>query len=192
MLTRVLNPKAANYSRYGGKGIKVCDEWLDRDSGFINFYHWSTQNGYSDTLSIDRKDVNGDYDPSNCRWITHKEQQNNKSNSHFITYNGVTKTATEWSEDLGGSRNLVEERLKLGWSKEKAVSTPPTIPAKCNTRDITYNGKTQSLRSWAKELGINYSTLAGRLRKGWSVPEAFNKPIEKKFSTSEKEGGLGG
>ena len=189
MVDRVTNPNRDNYSRYGGRGIKICDKWLDKDNGFINFYKWAMDNGYADDLTIDRKDVNGNYEPSNCRWVTFKEQQNNRTDSRFITYKGETKTATEWSEALGGSRNLVEERLKLGWSIEKAVTTPPLKPSKRNSKNITFNNKTQSLRDWSKDLNISYSTLAGRLRRGWSVSKAFSTPTEEKFSTSERRRG---
>lgn len=68
------------YNIYGGRGIIVCDEWLDKNIGFINFFEWSVRNGYDDSLTIDRIDTNGNYEPSNCRWITMLEQQSNKRN----------------------------------------------------------------------------------------------------------------
>ncbi|AHJ87206.1 hypothetical protein BCP8-2_168 [Bacillus phage BCP8-2] len=186
MIARVTNPNNISYARYGGRGIEVCDEWLDKDKGFMNFYNWAISNGYSDDLTIDRIEVNGNYEPGNCRWMTLGDQQNNRTDSHFITYGGETRTVTEWSRLLGGSRKLVEERLKLGWSEEKAVTTPPTDAKKCNSKELTYNNKTQSLKDWSTELNMNYKTLAGRLRKGWSVERAFSTPVEEKFSHSNK------
>jgi hypothetical protein len=187
MVDRTTNPKHIGYSQYGGRGITVCSEWLNEDNGFLNFYNWAINNGYAEDLTIDRKEVNGDYEPSNCQWVTMKEQNNNKTDNHFITYKGETRTLAEWSEALGGSRALVGERLKLGWSEERAVTEPVSPPSKCNTREICYNGKTQSLKNWAAELNINYKTLAGRLRKGWEVERAFSTLPDKKFATAGRK-----
>lgn len=88
------------YSNYGGRGIRVCDEWADKDTGFDAFYEWAVQNGYSPELTIDRIDVNGNYCPENCRWITNQENQNNKRTNVFLTYNGETHSMTEWSRIL--------------------------------------------------------------------------------------------
>lgn len=75
MKERCYNQKSSNYSYYGGRGVKICNEWND---DFMSFYNWAMVNGYDDGLSIDRIDVNGNYEPSNCRWVTMKEQSNNR------------------------------------------------------------------------------------------------------------------
>lgn len=108
------------YADYGGRGIIVCNEWED----FIIFRDWALNNGYKDNLTIDRKDVNGDYEPSNCRWVTMKEQQNNKRNNRCLTWNDDTKTISEWVEIVGINKTTIKERLNSGWSVEKALSTP--------------------------------------------------------------------
>ena len=95
MRHRCQNPKRKDYKYYGARGIKVCEEWGD----FSTFYEWAINNGYNDTLTLDRVDANGNYEPSNCKWATMKEQGNNKTNNHLITYNGETKTIAQWAEE---------------------------------------------------------------------------------------------
>lgn len=110
------------YKDYGGRGIKVCKEW---DESFDNFCAWAMENGYKEGLSIDRIDVNGNYEPSNCKWATRYEQDRNKRNNVMLTYNGETRCLTDWAEYLGINKRTLENRVKtLGWSAEKALSTP--------------------------------------------------------------------
>jgi len=98
------------YQAYGGRGIKVCDEWLN---SFMSFYKWAIANGYSDELTIDRIDVNGDYEPSNCRWATAKEQANNRRNNVLLTFNGKTKTMAEWAYDIGITKQALFRRINV-------------------------------------------------------------------------------
>ena len=110
------------YKHYGGRGIKVCNEWLE---SFETFKEWALANGYQDNLSIDRIDVNGNYEPSNCRWTTLKQQANNKTDSFFVEYNGVTHTLKEWSEILNINYRTLFSRIRQSkWSIEKAFTTP--------------------------------------------------------------------
>lgn len=92
---RCYNPHDARYDRYGGRGIKVCAEWLD---DFQAFYDWAMQNGYDETLTIDRIDNDGDYCPENCRWSNQQEQARNRSSNIMITIGNATKTLTEWCD----------------------------------------------------------------------------------------------
>lgn len=122
VLQRCYNPNRAKYKNYGGRGITVCEEWRD---DFKAFYDWAMSNGYRDDLTIDRIDNNGDYEPSNCRWVTVQEQAYNKSTSRFITYKGETKTIGEWAKIAGLKTTTLWVRLnKLNWSVEKAIETP--------------------------------------------------------------------
>lgn len=118
MLDRCLNEKSKVYKHYGSRGIKVFDEWL---KDFSNFYNWAIGNGYKEGLSIDRIDVNGNYEPSNCRWVTQKEQNINKRNNKRYTYNSQTKTLTEWCRDLNINYERTRSRIRMGWDFEKAI-----------------------------------------------------------------------
>ena len=108
------------YDRYGKRGILVCEEWHD----FEEFKSWAMKNGYAEDLTIDRVDPNGNYEPSNCRWVTMKDQQNNKLNNHVITFDGETKTVSQWAEALGIRTQTLFSRLKRHWDIEKALTAP--------------------------------------------------------------------
>lgn len=111
MHDRCENSKHPSYKYYGGKGIKVCDEWEYNKDGIDNFIKWSVQNGYDENLEIDRINNNEDYCPDNCRWISHKMNCNNKSNNRSFEYNDKTYTVSEFSEEFDINRNTVTERL---------------------------------------------------------------------------------
>lgn len=118
MKRRCDNP---NDELYGGRGIRVCDEWRD----FSAFRQWAISNGYSDDLSLDRKDPNGNYEPGNCRWATDKEQQNNKRNNRVVSFRGETHTVAEWADKTGVPVVTLWNRLfRLSWSVERALTTP--------------------------------------------------------------------
>lgn len=115
-------PSNHAYKNYGGRGIKVCDAW---DNSFSTFENWAHSTGYSDELTIDRIDVDGDYSPENCRWATRKEQSNNKRNNCILTINGETKTLSEWSELSGISVSTIWARINVyGWDIKDAVFKP--------------------------------------------------------------------
>lgn len=118
------SPNDVSYKNYGGRGIKVCDEW---NSDYSTFKKWAVENGYNPEAkrgecTIDRIDPNGDYCPSNCRWATMREQSKNRRNSYTITYNGETHTSSEWSEITGIPRNTIYSRYKRGLPVEIVLS----------------------------------------------------------------------
>lgn len=122
MKERCTNPKNKRYNRYGGRGIKICEEWKN---DFIAFYKWAKDNGYKDELTIDRINVDGNYEPNNCRWASWKEQANNTSNNLVYELNGETHTLAEWSEIYAMKYQTVRTRIRqLGWSLEEALTTP--------------------------------------------------------------------
>jgi hypothetical protein len=126
---RCNNPKNRGYHNYGGRGITICEEW---DKSFETFYKWSYANGYSTEnqkdeklkLTIDRIDNNGNYEPSNCRWVDRKTQASNTRIAKFFTINGETKCFSEWCRIFGIHRATFDRRIKNGWSIEKAITTP--------------------------------------------------------------------
>lgn len=122
IISRCFNKSDKNYLKYGAKGITVCDEWKG-ENGLFNFVDWSYNNGYSEHLSIDRIDVNGNYEPSNCRWVDKYTQANNKRNSVYLTYKGKTQTVPQWSRELGLKPYLIHQRIKLGWTTKQILET---------------------------------------------------------------------
>lgn len=120
MRSRCSNPNDPGYRYYGGKGVSVCKE----RGNFMAFYEWSIENGYTDKLSIDRIDSNGDYSPSNCRWVSMKVQQNNRGNNHVIEFKGEKHTMSEWAEVIGISPKTLSKRLCDGWTVKRALTTP--------------------------------------------------------------------
>lgn len=125
MKQRCYNNKNAYYHCYGGKGVKICEEWLKK---FENFYDWSINNGYKEGLTIDRINVDGNYEPTNCKWATTKEQSLNTTRNVFLTYNGQTKTIYEWGMETGISNGTIRTRIKkLGWSVQRALTEKPFV-----------------------------------------------------------------
>lgn len=118
MKDRCYNDVAPNYPNYGGRGIAVCSEWKD---DFTSFYDWSINNWYKDTLTIDRIDVDGNYEPSNCRWATDKQQARNRRNNRNYSIRGVTHCLMEWCEIYNINYQTVVYRLNHGCNIEKAL-----------------------------------------------------------------------
>lgn len=116
-----LNDGGRTYRDYGGRGIRMCDEWKN---SYESFSLWAKSKGYNDDMSIERIDVNGNYEPGNCTFIRLEDQSANRRNT-MLTVNGVTKTKAQWAEEAGIGLSTLSSRLnKLGWPPEQAVSTP--------------------------------------------------------------------
>jgi len=119
MLARCYDEDNGRYPYYGGRGIIMCDEWKN---DFISFYNWAVNNGYTDDLTIDRINNDGIYEPSNCRWATHKEQMNNNRRNVLIDFNGETKTLMQVCEILGISYKKTHHRIrKFKWDINRAL-----------------------------------------------------------------------
>ncbi len=123
MKARCYNPNHTAYGSYGGRGIRVCDEWLH---DFTSFRQWALSHGYNDLKSIDRIDSNNNYCPENCRWADSYEQANNKRNSRILECCGKSQTLSQWAYEVGVARELIRDRIdRLGWGIERAIFTPP-------------------------------------------------------------------
>ena len=120
MIDRCYNKKNKRYYCYGEKGIRVCDEWRNC---FLTFRGWALNNGYREDLTIDRINVNGNYEPTNCRFVDKYTQANNMSCNHKIEYKGETKNMAEWAKIFNINYDVLRCRLRRGWSVEKALTT---------------------------------------------------------------------
>ena len=117
MIQRCTNPLNTGYDNYGGRGIQVCDRWRD----FRLFY--ADMGEPLEGMQIDRIDVNGNYEPGNCRWINKKGQARNKRTTRILTYQGKSQSLAEWSEELSMNYYVLHSRLRRGWSDERTLST---------------------------------------------------------------------
>lgn len=167
MKQRCLNPNNKQYAYYGGRGIAICDEWVNDYSAFRE---WATDNGYQKGLQIDRIDNDGNYEPSNCRWVDRITQSNNKSSNIVLEYNGKSQTLQQWSEEIGVSTDALYYRYHEGKSAEEILRKYDTNIG-CTRVDIT-DDKVLELREQgmsipkiAKALGCSQGTVYNRLKK---------------------------
>jgi len=121
MLQRCENQNCTYYKDYGGRGITVCPEWHDAKI-FIN---WALANGWRKELTLDRIDNDGNYEPSNCHWVTRKEQARNRRSNRRITFNGKTQTLAQWAEELNIKDKILWARINvLHWPIERVLTEP--------------------------------------------------------------------
>ena len=157
MITRCFNKNAPQYKGYGMQGITVCDKWKN---SFEEFYKWSMENGYSDSLTIDRINVFGNYEPSNCRWISKREQQFNKKNTKYITVNGSTKNAYEWEKITGIKAEIIDNRVRKGKSGNDLFA-----PVRKRI-SISIKGENYCLKEAAEIIVISKDALRKRYESG--------------------------
>ena len=150
---RCQNPNVPCYKRYGGRGIKICEEWLDPEKFMI----WALGNGYSDDLTIDRIDNNGNYEPSNCRWADIKTQCRNRRSNVIVEYQGQEMTLIEASERSGINYGTLRQRYRKGEREQKLFR-----PVLKQQRLVEYNGEAITLKEMSKITGIPFSTLVSR------------------------------
>lgn len=161
---RCYNTNSPRYKDYGGRGIVMCDEWADPKDGYDNFADWALSHGYDDDLTIERIDVNRDYCPENCKWITRAEQRENRRDTIWVDYRGEHIQLYKLCERLGLSYDMMNNRVvKLKWPIEKAIETPSMMA--------------DPLTQKAREHGLNPGTVHDRIFKlGWSEERALSTP----------------
>lgn len=164
MKRRCYKETETRYKNYGGRGICICDEWLDTVDGFDRFADWAYTHGYSDELTIERIDVNSNYCPENCKWIPLSEQGKNKSTTIWVDYHGERVSLRDICNQKGLNYNTIHHRItRGGWNAERAIDEP------------IKTGETLADRSRAH--GLLPGTVNARVKKfGWSEEEALNTP----------------
>lgn len=182
MLRRCYCPDNQNYKWYGARGITVCDEWVNPEmvdgrstKGWFSFRDWALSNGFENGLTIDRIDTNKGYSPDNCRWLSMKEQCNNRRSNHLITYKGKTQNLNQWCKELGLNYKNTEERInRFHWSVDKAFEMKTNF----RLRNVTYKDKTQTLKQWCSELGLDYKKTHYRIKYlHWTIERAFESKV---------------
>ena len=173
MKQRCFNPNHPRYLDWGGRGITVCDRWL-------NFKNFLADMGTkpSPKHSIDRIDNNGDYSFENCRWATKAEQENNKRTNRLITIGSKTYTIAQWTKEMGFKQNVIYDRLNKGWSEFDAVMTP----VNGKIRLITIASVTLTIAQWENKMGYGRNVIQNRLNKGWSEFDAVMTPVKQRKS----------
>lgn len=174
MKNRCSNPNVASYKSYGALGIKVCDEWINSFEAFFDHI------GFAPSLdfSLDRINVNGNYEPGNVRWADLLTQARNKRNRRFVTYKGATKRLCEWAEQYGIEDATLTHRLEHGWPIEAAFETP-LLTEPPSTIHIELNGQSNTIKGWAAELGVSWKTLYSRWRVGKTPDQILKREKSK-------------
>lgn len=168
------NKSDPNYWNYYLRGIKVCEEWV---RSFKSFREWAIQNGYSEKLTLDRKDNDGNYTPSNCRWATRKVQSNNTRRNVMIDYNGKVQSISDWANEFGINQSTLYHRVtRYGIPFDEAISFFIKRKVRLDTRMATVGGVTKTIREWAQQFGIDRSVIVSRLNKGWDDERAITTP----------------
>lgn len=166
MKTRCFNQNSRAFKDYGERGVTMCESW----AGSFDAFFADMGPRQSDAHSIDRVDVNGDYEPSNCRWATREEQANNKRTNRLITSTGVKKTVAEAARESGLTYGCLRHRLK----SEPAETATARKSQKGGS--ITHDGITDTFHGWSSRTGLKVSTISMRIHKyGWPIAKALTK-----------------
>lgn len=158
MKRRCCNKHSPEYPNYGGRGIKVCERWLEKQ-GFDNFM--DDMGERPEGCSLDRIDVNGDYCPENCRWADLLTQNNNRRTNRYVTIKNRTQTIMEWSRESGVSWDTIHDRIERGWGEDRLLQKEDS-----RYRIVTIKGETHTFKYWCNKYNLSRSTLFFRLQSG--------------------------
>lgn len=164
--SRCLNEKVPEFGHYGGRGITICERWIDSFENFLADMGKRPAGRYS----IDRIDVDGNYEPSNCRWANAQEQQNNKRNNRKIAINGSIKNMAQWADENGLRHETVFKRIKRGKNGEDLIKESSAAEV------IEFNGVRATIPEWSAKTGIKKATLYWRINtKQWPTSRALTE-----------------
>lgn len=165
MKNRCINKKMPSWKYYGGRGITVCKRWLKfenfRDDMYEDYLTLSNKIGEKNT-SLERINVDGNYSPSNCKWIPIKNQHFNKTNSTFLVFRGKKQTVAEWSREKNINVTTILQRISSGWSVKKILTTP----VRNNNRIINIGGIKMNIKQWAKKRRVRPGLICARIHRG--------------------------
>jgi hypothetical protein len=164
---RCYNTGDKHFSDYGGRGITMCDRWRDSFELFLADMGPRPSRKHS----IDRKNNDGHYEPSNCRWADPFQQANNTRHNRVVSALGAQRTMTEWARALAAKPGLVKARIRYGWSDHDAVTRP-----KRQGRTLTHNGQTMTVAEWSRQCGLPCRIIQKRIRIGWTADKALSTP----------------
>lgn len=159
MKDRCRNPNNARFHRYGGRGITVCDRWQEFDNFFADMGDPPAG------MTLDRIDTDGNYEPTNCRWASRKQQQNNMSTNTHVTHNGKTQTLAEWAAELGIPYSRIVYRHTRGWQPPELFNDD-NMKGKTVKHLVEYEGEMIPLKEASQRSGVPMQTLYWRMRVG--------------------------
>jgi len=168
MRQRCTLPTHASWENYGGRGIRVCNRWESFEAFLADMGERPSR-----AHTIERRNTNGNYTPSNCVWALKSEQSKNRRNGRAFTLRGLTLSLKDWAKRTGLPYRVLLARHRAGWSATRALSTAVSEPATA----LSFRGRTQTVTDWANELGINPKSLRSRLSNGWSMERIAATPM---------------
>ena len=170
IIDRCCRESSRAFKNYGGRGIRVCDEWRASYVAFLRDMGRKPTPGHT----IDRINNDGNYEPGNCRWATRKEQMQNTRINVFLEHEGRRQTVAQWAEELGINYHTLYNRVQLGWTTERAL-TPDAAPT-IHRVLYEHNGERLWIGDWSNRTGLPFWTIKGRLRQGWTMDAALTTP----------------